>query len=146
MIAKLILLYFVLQEFSTDKELMENDFTFASDLFLAFSNLLRRYSTEQEKPFKQEQLDKLILKKYRKFLSEKLQTAVNNNEELKYQVYVRALGNMADLSLFNYFWASNADKLTPFQKTMMVGSQWKLFVCEIVIVEENLKYNFFPDR
>ena len=105
---------------------MEKDFIFSKNLFIPFSSLLRRYSTEKEKAFKQEQLDKLILKKYRKYLSEKLQDAVLNvkKENLRLQTYIRALGNMADLSLFNQFWATSANKLTPFHKTLLVSTRY----------------------
>lgn len=109
-------------DFATDPELMEKDFDFAKDLILVFSNTLRRYMTEKEKPFEMEQLNRLILKKYRRYFKERLEESLNNKDDLKLQVYVKAIGNMADLSLFNYFLSLSPEKLTPFQKTLVVNS------------------------
>jgi len=111
-------------EFATDPQLMQDDFDFSKDLILDFTNLLRRYITEKEKPFEMEQLNRLILKKYRKYFSNQLQENLNKND-LKFQVYVRAVGNMADLSLFNYLLSLKPGKLSPFQKTLVVNSMDK---------------------
>lgn len=106
------------QEFATDSELKENDFL--NEVFLSFNNLVRRYLTEKEKPFEQKELNKLISTKYRKYLSKKLQLALSQKNDLMFQNFAQALGNMGDLALFKSFLSRNADKLTPFQKIFIV--------------------------
>ena len=111
---------------------MRKDPDFARDLILEFTNLLRRYQTEEDKPFEEEQFRKKMSEKYRRHISDKLQESHDRGDKLNFQVYARAAGNMADLAIFSHYLFLESLNLTIFQRTHLVsiGPLFKIYISQ----------------